>query len=467
MARKSDHESIRRRHRAVDFLDIKLEIEFIAGVIHSKSIMEVVYGDFNSESITSDKLKWIYDTSVQLYTMDSQLLDTKALNHMLSMKESKKKMYRAFWKKIQRQKKKTTIASTLACKDKLTKFYAARNIQIAAQKIIGDLEKAQAGDIDAVVNAQKTILLLSEQVNVEQTSRVIVANPISEYSEFKKQFISIQKNPASFMGVPTGIDQIDKYLLGLRRGEFGIVFGPTGGGKSITIMNFAAYAWRYVGNTVIVTIEMSKDQYMMRWLCHLSGIKYSRFRKHEISKKEWKLLDRAIGKAKKNENQFRIIDMPEGCTVKSVANQIRKLQRKMDICLVVIDYMNIMCGPSGKIDFTWQNQLEIAVQIKLDLARALDVPVWSACQVDKTGGAAFSSHIKDQLDVAGLLEHDDNSKQTGVMYWKWVKERDFKGEDVTLNTDLDHMRMTPLPADMAKRYETAITPRKKQRKVKV
>jgi replicative DNA helicase len=467
MARKSSEVSIRRRHRSVDFRDTKLEIEFIAGIVHSKSIVEVVHTEFDSESITSDKLKWIYDTAIQLYLYDNQLLDTKTFHHMLSMKESKKKLYKAFWKKIQKEKKKTTIASTIACRDKLMKSYAARNIQIGLQKVIKDLEKAQEGDIDAISSAQEIVVSLGEQVQLAQNNRVVVSDPIAQYDTYKKRFMKIQKNPNAFMGVPTGIDKIDEYLLGLRRGEFGIVFGPTGGGKSITIMGFAIHAWRMVGNTVVVTIEMSKEQYQSRTFCNISGIEYARFRKHQISKKEWKLLDKTIKKAGQNPNQFRIIDMPEGCTVKSVASEIRKLQRKMEIHLVVIDYMNIMCGPSGKIDFTWQNQLEIAVQLKLDLARALDVPVWSACQVDDKGGAAFSKHIKDQLDVAGLLEHDDNSKSTGIMYWKWIKERDFKGEDVVLNTDLNHMRMTPLPDDMAKRHMKALKPKNKKKRVKV
>jgi len=395
MARKQDQKMTRRKHRATDFHDRKLEIELVASVTHSKTIMEVISSNFDSEALTNDKLKWIYDHAVTVYEYDNEVLTTRTFKHLLDMPNNKKKIYLALWKKIQRKKKQTTISSATACRDKLLKYYDARNIQIGMQSSLHFLQEALNGDLTNIDKAKNIVVDVGEQVGLVQEGKPIVIDGLQEYSNFKKDFKKIQKNPGLSLGIPTGIALVDEYMLGLRGGELGVVFGPTGGGKSITIMNFATHCWRLYGDVAVITIEMSKQQYQARWYCNLSGIKYEKFRKHTISKKEWKLLDRTIQKADKVQNKFTIIDMPQGCSVKAIRSELKKLMRSSNIKLVVIDYMNIMSGNNGKIDFSWQNQLELAVQLKLEVARPLGIPVWSACQVSDDNKAAFSSHIKE------------------------------------------------------------------------
>lgn len=467
MARKQqDQAKIRRKHRATDFKDRKLEIELVASVIHSKTIMEVISNGFNSEALTNDKLKWIYDHAVNIYEYDNELLTTRTFKHLLDMPKSKKKIYLALWKKIQRKKKQTTISSATQCKDKLLKFYDARNIQIGMQSSLHYLQEALGGDLTNIDKAKNIVVDVGEQVGIIEEGKPMIINGLSEYPNFKKEFKKIQKNPGLSLGIPTGISLIDEYMLGLRASELGIVFGPTGGGKSITIMNFATHCWRTYGDVAVITIEMSKSQYQARWYCNLSGIKYEKFRKYDISKKEWKLLDRTIERAGKYDNNFHIIDMPQGCSSKSIRSELKKLMRVYNLKLVVIDYMNIMSNSNGKIDFSWQNQLELAVQLKLEIARPLNLPVWSACQIADDNKAAFSSHIKDQLDVGGLLRHDENSKNTGIMFWDWVKARDFKGKSIVLNTEMQYMRMDALPDDVSNQYQRMVGTTKKN-KVKV
>jgi len=467
MPRKKSTKDVRRQHRATDFRDTKAELELVAGVVRSKEIMEVMHGRFDSQSITSDKIKWIYDKAVHLYEYENELLCTRTFKYLLDMPKSKRKIYLSLWKKVQKKKLGATMASTLACMDKLSKFYVARSVQIGIKNSIAYLDKALSGDMDSINSAQAEVVNMHDNVVLEKEDAAIVIDPIKGYDQYKKDFKRIQKDPSSVMGVPTGVEQIDNHLLGLRKGELGLVCGPSGGGKSIMIMNFGAHAWQVAGDVLAYTIEMSEQQYRSRWYCHLSGIEYNRFRQYCLSKEEWNILDKTIEKSKKNKHKFRIIDMPQGCSVAAIRAETKKATRKLDPALIIIDYMNIMCGPNGKIDFSWQNQLEIATQLKLGLARLLDVPVWSACQTDGKDGVGFSTHIKDQLDVGGLLEHDEATKETGIMFWKWFKERDFKGETVTLQTAMNHMRMTPLPNNLEKRANKLKLINKQNKRVKV
>jgi replicative DNA helicase len=453
MPRKKSIKEIRRRHRATDFKDVKAEIEICAGILKNKEIMEVISNRLDSQAITSEKLKWIYDKAVDIYKYENELMSTRTFKHTLDVKESKRKIYLSFWRKIQKTKKSVTMASSMACYKKLMKYYRARTMSIGVADTIKSLQKAHDGDLSALDEAQTCITIMNDLTAVEEFGVANVTDPVQDYGLYKEEFKRIQKDPSSVMGIETGVTEIDKQMLGLRKGELGVVCGPTAGGKSIMIMNFGTHAWKTAGDVAIFTIEMSEQQYKSRWYCHMSGIDYEKFRKYTITKKEWNILDRTVETAKKNKNTFKIIDMPQGCNAENLRKEISKLRRSYDLQMCVIDYMNIMTGPSGKVDFSWPNQLEIAVQLKLGIARGMDLPVWTACQTDGKDDVGFSKHIKDQLDVGGLLVHDEHSKETGIVFWKWVKARDFKGEKIQLETDMGHMRMTPLPASLQKQIK--------------
>ena len=105
--------------------------------------------------------------------------------------------------------------------------------------------------------------------------------------------------------------------------------------------------------------------------------------------------------------------------------------------------------------------------MKLEFARALKLPVWTACQTDGENDFGFSKHIKDQLDVAGVLELTDATATDGRVFWNWIKTRDFKGKTVVLETALNYMRITPLPADLEKKNKGMKRLKRKKKKVKV
>ena len=199
----------------------------------------------------------------------------------------------------------------------------------------------------------------------------------------------------------------------------------------------------------------------------MAGVDYERFRKYTLTSKDWKRIDYVVDNMSKYENKIHDIDMPEGCSVLKCRNEVKKHIKNDNVSLIVVDYMNIMCGPSGKIDFSWQNQLEIAVQMKLEFARALKLPVWTACQTDGENDFGFSKHIKDQLDVAGVLELTEATATDGRVFWNWIKTRDFKGKTVVLETALNYMRITPLPADLEKKNSGMKRLKNRKKKVKM
>lgn len=452
MLRKNvNNPDLRRKHRQTDFRDIKLEVEFLGGIIKNKEILEAVYLKFDSEVLTSDRLKWIYDACVELYVEANVLVDSQSFKNLLKGRK-KTQAYTVLWKKIKRASKMASVASTVTAMEKLKQLYKARNMSLCANDIISNLSRAlNAGDLAKIDSAEESLHYYSE-LAITKDVRVDEGELIADYSSFKEEYIKLQKNPDSILGVPTGVKRIDEQMVGLRDGEFGLIVGESGSGKSILLMNMAYYGWQTVGDTIVVTIEMPKRQYEQRLYCAISGVEYDAFRKFNITKEQWKRIDLSIERASKNGNKLHIIDMPSGCTIEALRSKIREKVRKHDIKLICIDYLNIVANSSGEIDIGWENQVGLAASLKLDIARGFNIPTWSAAQTNKKG-MAFSSHIKDQVDVSLLIKDDENTMETGVRYIEWLKTRDFKGMPITLETNFNVMRFGPISSTEAKKIK--------------
>lgn len=460
---KPNSKEFRRKHRQTDFVHRDTEIQFVAGVIKNKVIIERVYLNVDSNVISSDNIKWIYDKVIDLYIQEGLLMNTSAFTATLDVESGKRKRLLALWKKIYGQRKKATLAGTISAMNMLKRNYDARNMSLCVSDLIENLSKATRGDMRSIEKAREALTFYSDFM-AHKDVKVDLGEPVADYDRFKSRFKRIQKNPELIGGVPTGTKQMDRQMLGLREGEFGLCVGPTGSGKSIWLMNTIAYCWKTVGDSAAITIEMPKDQYLMRLYCYLSGITYESFRRYEITNEQWNRLDKTIEKVKKLPHKLHVIDMPEGCTALAVKTELQPLTRKGKLKLVGIDYMNIMAGPDGTISMDWQNQLAIAVALKLNVARGLGLPTWSLGQTDGKDDAAFSKHIRDQLDLGFLISPSESTETTGIVGIKWIKTRDFRGTSFELETNMDKMTFGPISEEKLRKYKRMNT--KKERKIK-
>lgn len=433
----------RRKQRSTDFIESELELSILSATICSVECIEYLIANFNSEYISSERYKNIYDIIISFYEETNKLVNKKTFKNLLRIDSRKEKQYLITFKKMLKLKKKISLSEVVSGSQKLYDCYQTRVIAIGLNEMATDLKKVyEKRDLSIIPQTQKTFLTFANYI---ETSKIIVSTKgemISDYEEWKKDYQNKQNDPELLRGIETGIKQIDKQMPPLQKGELGAIAGPSSGGKSILAMIFGLHNWKLYGDTCTMTIEMSKDKYQMRQYCYLSGIDYKQFTKYQLTRKQWNHLDKTIEKNKKNVNKNIIIDMPEGSSVSAVKREFELAMKHNNVTLGIIDYMNIMCGPDGKIDFGWEQQLSIAAQIKLLIARKLHLPIWSPIQTSGDG-QAFSSHIKDQLDVGITLKPDEETRKTGLMKMDWFKTRDFNGEPFALETHRNVMRFTP------------------------
>lgn len=260
------------------------------------------------------------------------------------------------------------------------------------------------------------------------------------------------KESNKIFSVPIGIPQFDKRFSGLMPGEFGIVTGGTGKGKSIMLLNFAAHAYLNGFNVVIITIEMPKIQYEYRMDSRLCQLSNKRFRMADLTSKdirEWK--DKINILKENHKNIIWTIDIPSSATVSIIKEKLLSIKNIIgENYLLIIDYLNLLKPADKRLSpKSWEAQAEISMSIK-EMARELNVPTWSAAQLTKkaanvdnydTLGTAYSNAINENIDFALTLVQTQSDLLDGVIRLINTKGREGKCDETILHPNLDNMIM--------------------------
>ena len=423
------------------FKHIQTEKLFFGALLHNKKAFVKVYNAFEPKCFTSLKIRRIYNKIVELYVENNEFVNDENIIDILDIKNNTKKLHRSIYRSCHKIGEiKHTIQYILTLREKLGALYKARQIEIFMGDTLDCLHHASRGDFKKIDAATDIIRKLYDKIQIREVTTIEV-DPVRNCDKWLNHYNFKQKNPEKLIGVPTGIEPIDKHITGLRDSEFGLVIADTGVGKSIFLLDCGVHCWRKYGSVLYFTIEMPAEQLEDRFWCKNVRIPYEKFRKLTLDDKDKLKIKSKMRRFSKNENKFFIVDMPEGCTINEISSKIEAYIKKHDIKLVVIDYMNIMSSDiTSKVEMDWQTQLNLAMNIKIKLARKFKLPIWSACQ--ETGDrVAFSQHIKDNIDVGIRFEVDENTDENNVMYVSYIKARDFKGDRHTIETNRDLMTM--------------------------
>lgn len=443
----SKFEISRERLRQSEFRDVGSEKLLIAGLLKYKEILRKCSKEVKSEIFSSDRCKKIYEYVLDFYNKENLVFDSKAFEmYMQSKPTSERISYNKIWKSIIKLKKQVKIPTCITIIDKITKMYTARVLQYGILKTLDELKKADSGGYSIIEKAKEVYLSISpylEERNIVST----ITDPISLYEDFKRQHIRIQKDPSLLRSTPTGLEQLDNVMGGLRPSEFGLITAGTGVGKSIMMLDFGFHCYNTAGDVLYVTIEMPENQLRERFYCRMSGIEYTKYRKYSIDDSDWSRMDRKINKLKEHDNKFHILDIPRSGSVQHLRTEIEEFIRKnREPRLILIDYMNILQG-----GFDWSKQLEIAVDIKQQIARYFKIGTWSANQlmgskhekeVVKISDMAFAKNIVDNVDIGigvSLLEEAEDEDDIEVFNVSFTKTRDFKGKSFQIQGDRSRM----------------------------
>lgn len=205
------------------------------------------------------------------------------------------------------------------------------------------------------------------------------------------------------IGIATGYCDLDKQLGGLQGSELLILAARPSMGKTAFILNLADSVSDRGGAAVVVfSLEQSRVELAERMVCLRGRIDMHELRKGSISDDDRDRFMRTAGELGKLPI---FVDDTPGRSMSQIAAICRRLKRKDDIKLVVVDYLQLI-EPEDRRAPREQQVAQIARRLKF-LAKELNVPVVALAQLNR--GVETREDKKPKLaDLreSGSLEQD-------------------------------------------------------------
>ncbi len=239
------------------------------------------------------------------------------------------------------------------------------------------------------------------------------------------QIEALHRDPDSLDGLRTGFDDLDALLAGLHNSDLVIVAARPAMGKTSFVLSVAQnVAIDHKHPVAFFSLEMSKEQLVMRMLCSEARVDNHRLRKGIVQKFEWPNLTKAASLL--TSAPIYIDDTP-GLSVLEMRAKARRLKMERGLRLVIVDYLQLMQAP-GRSENRQQEISQISRSLKA-LAKELDVPVIALSQLSRaveTRGGAKRPMLSD-LRESGAIEQD--ADVVLFLYREEVYDRDC-AEDV-------------------------------------
>ena len=277
--------------------------------------------------------------------------------------------------------------------------------------------KDDLSGVDLIEKAENDLYNLSQTGSADRK--------FSLFSEALKSAINIIdtsfKKEGKIAGIPTGLKDLDKKLVGLHNSDLIIIAGRPSMGKTALGTNIAFNAAKKFnesqdefGNKTTIdggkvgffSLEMSTEQLATRILAEQSRISSDKMRKAELSKDDFKKIAKVSSEL---ENIHFFIDDNPILTIPSLRSRTRRLKRLYDIDLIIIDYLQLMSSSSNnRNDGRVQEISEITRGLKA-IAKELDIPIVALSQLSRQVEQREDKRPQlSDLRESGTIEQDSD-----------------------------------------------------------
>ena len=275
-----------------------------------------------------------------------------------------------------------------------------RRLVEAGTRII-NMSYDEQGDVDDLVDrAQVEVYDVTDRRSSDDYQRLqdLLNNALSEIE-------AIANHDGALIGVPTGFGELDSLLNGLQPGQLVMIAARPGMGKSTIGLDFArAASIKNKMTSAIFSLEMARNEIVMRLLSAESSIALQSMRAGKMSDTDWQRLARKMSAI--SDSPLFIDDSPN-LTISEIRAKCRRLKQKHDLKLVIVDYLQLMSS-GKKVESRQQEVSEFSRSLKL-LAKELEVPVIAISQLNRSPEQRQDKRpMLSDLRESGSLEQDSD-----------------------------------------------------------
>jgi replicative DNA helicase len=206
-----------------------------------------------------------------------------------------------------------------------------------------------------------------------------------------------------YSGIRTGLADLDKKIGGLQPTDLIVLAGRPSMGKTALATNIAFHIARH-GKTPVgfFSLEMSAEQLALRVLSERIEVASNKLRSGNVSEQQIKTL---MQEAENLAEVPLFTDEIGGATIAQVVSRARRLKRRHNVGLIVIDYLQLMQA-SRRRENRVQDITEITTGLKA-LAKELRVPILALSQLSRETEKRENKRPQlSDLRESGSIEQD-------------------------------------------------------------
>jgi len=382
----------------------QFQVKVLSSLLNHKEFLTNVHDILDESHFTNQAHKWIVTNILSYYakyhtTPTPEVLKSeyeKVTNDVL--KVSIKEQLREAYKQVDTDSEYIEGEFSAFCKNQQLK-----------KALLNSVDLLQAQDYDSIRAIIDSALKAGADKNLGH--------------EYVKDIEARYRNEQRIT-VPTPWDEFNELLQGgLGNGDFGLMFGGPGAGKSWSLVALAGHAVKMGFNVVYYTLELGEDYVGRRFDAYFTQIPANEitFHKDKVEAVMTKIPGNLIIKG----------FSPGKASISSVESHIQKctdLGTKPD--LIVIDYVDLL--RSKRVSRERKEEIDDIYTSTKGLARELNIPVWSASQVNRQGAQdevieghkAAGSYDKMMItDFAASISRRAKDKQIGIGRFHIMKNR--------------------------------------------
>lgn len=433
--------------RASDFRDIEIEYQLLSyAVRENPAVLSSVVRDWFSDILLQD----IYEVADDLRITLSKAMILNELRDRGIMSKGEKGLFDEALEHLYDVNTAPISPKTIRhMMTQLLRLSESRRVLTACGKVIGSIRQF---DLDS---SKRTLESVSKEAVLQDSENSVLYLDHYEHrkSVMEEKEAAKAESEDGTAGVRTGIYAFDRMTGGIMPGEFGIIAGETGVGKTAAIIEFCVTAYEHGENAMIGSGEMSVDELAFRIDSRLTRIHGMKFRTAELDEADYKKWDDTMIQYKSTrENVLVICSYPRKFTVADFERDKLRFEELTGkrIGVAGLDYINIV-DPITKGRSDWKDQSEAVWDWKGFCAEH-KVAGWTAGQVIDD---AYGKELYDASDlkyaraiseaapiIIGLIQTDKDVIE-GRMKLQTIKMRNAEPpkRPIKLSPNLSIMRL--------------------------
>jgi replicative DNA helicase len=393
------------------------QIKVISSLLTHKEFLTNIYDIIDEEYFPNPSHQWIIKEIIKYYNKYNTTPSLEVLK--VELKKVPNEVLRLSIKEQLREAYNASDEDLEYVKEEFSTFCKNQQLKKA---LLNSVDLLQAGDYDSIKFMIENALKAGQDRNVGHDYNKDIEERFREDSR---------------VFVATPWEKINELLQGgLGGGDFGLIFGNPGGGKSWTLVALGGYAVKMGYNVFHYTLELGEAYVGRRYDAFFSKIPVDNVLKNK--EKITKIIDELPG-------ELIIKEFPTGkATINTIESHIKKvtdLGIKPD--LIIIDYVDLLSTKrksqdrKGEIDDIYTNTK--------GLARQLNIPIWSVSQVNRAGAkdniiegdkaaGSYDKMMITDLSISLSRKKEDKVNGTGRLH---IMKNRYGMDGLTFNVDVN------------------------------